>query len=73
MKDLMTKTASAVSGVVLFAMGGVLAGLGFAVVSLLALLALAAVGVALLASHFLAMREASATDADETIDATATA
>ena len=55
MKTLMTKAASAVSGVVLFCLGAAIAGLGLGVVALLAVFALAVAGVALLAAPFVAL------------------
>lgn len=76
MKSLITKTTTTLSGVVLFAFGCVMAGLGLAAISMLALFALATMGIAVLAAPFLAMVQDDKSEADETAetpDATATA
>ena len=52
MNTMINKAASAVSGVALFAIGCVMAGMGLAVVSVLALFALVAVGLAIVAAPF---------------------
>ena len=57
MKSLMTKIASMFSGVALFALGCVMAGLGFAAISTLALFALAALGLGVLAAPFVALAQ----------------
>lgn len=57
MKTLINKAATAVSSVVLFTVGCVMVGLGFAVVGMLAMFALVAVGAALLASPFVQMAQ----------------
>ena len=52
MKTLINKITNAVSGAVLFAAAVAMAGLGFAVVAILAVFAFFAIGVALLAAPF---------------------
>jgi hypothetical protein len=71
MKNLINKATSLMSGAALFAFGVVMAGIGLATISVLALLALTAVGMALLAAPFAAMAQTSEVDADDTLDATA--
>lgn len=56
MTNLMTRIKSAVSNTVLFAAAIVMAGLGFALMGMLALFALITVGVALIAAPFVAQR-----------------
>lgn len=56
MKNLMNRLIAATSKAVLFGIGCVMAGLGFAVLGLLALFALAAFGLALLASPLVIAR-----------------
>lgn len=73
MKPFINKAASLVSGAALFAVGVVMAGLGLAAVSVLALFALCAVGVALLASPLVALAQTRETGADDTVHAEATA
>ena len=73
MNTLINKTTSALSSVVLFACGCVMAGLGLAVVGVLAVFAFAAIGLALLASPFVALAQAPQSETEETINATATA
>jgi hypothetical protein len=68
MKTLINKATSTVSGVVLFAIGCVMAGIGLAAMSFLALFALSAVGLALLASPLIAIAQTGATDADDAED-----
>lgn len=66
MKSFLNNIASSFAGFVLFCVGCAMAGLGLSVVVMLALVALAAMGLALLASPFVAMsapRDA-ASDAD---------
>ena len=57
MKSLLNKVASTVAGVVLFCLGCVMAGLGLSVVALLAMFAMAAAGLAILASPFITLTE----------------
>ncbi len=66
MKPLINKAASTASGVALFAIGCVMAGLGLATMSLLALFALAAVGIALLAAPFVAIAQADKAPENDT-------
>lgn len=74
MKNLFNKAAATLSGLVLFAFGCVMAGLGLATVSLLALFALFAVGLSLLAAPFAAhVQPATEEETDETVEATVTA
>ncbi|MEJ8561603.1 hypothetical protein QTO30_10510 [Yoonia sp. GPGPB17] len=73
MKNLINKTTSILSGVVLFAFGCVMAGLGFAVVGVLALFALAAIGIAILTAPFVAMSRHTNDEMNETAHATAVA
>ncbi len=54
MTTLLNKAASTLSGVVLVCIGGLMAGLGLAVVALMAMFGLAAAGLALLAAPFVA-------------------
>ena len=70
MKPLINKAASLVTGTVLFALSCVMAGLGLAVMSVLALFALSVVGLALLAAPFVASAQNGESD---TADTTATA
>jgi hypothetical protein len=72
MKTLITKAKSIISGGALFACGCVMAGIGLAVMSLLALFALFAVGVALLAAPFVALGRADGLNENDVVD-TATA
>ncbi len=72
MKNLINKLTVATSGAVLFVLGCVMAGLGFAVLGMLALFALATVGIALLASPFLAAKQPQTDDA-EVVDVPETA
>ncbi len=64
MKNLMNTLTAAVSNTVLFAAAIVMAGLGFAVVGTLALFALMAVGVAMIASPFVASARTDDADAE---------
>ena len=73
MKNLINKATSTLSGIVLFAFGCVMAGLGLATVGVLALFALAAVGLSLLAAPFVSQTQPAAEETDETVDATVTA
>ena len=75
MKSLINKALSAVSTIILFAAGCIMAGLGFAVIAALGVFALIAVGVALLASPFAgSMQPASdAPASDAPADTTASA
>lgn len=57
MKDLLNKTTSAIAGVALFCFGCMMAGIGLFVVMLLALFAMAAAGLAILATPFVAMAQ----------------
>lgn len=70
MKNLINKATSLVSGAALFAFGVIMAGMGLATISVLALLALSAVGMALLAAPFAAMAQTSEDDAQNTVNAT---
>lgn len=70
MKNLINKATSHVSGAALFAFRVVMAGIGLATISVLALLALTAVGVALLAAPFATMAQTREADAQDTVDAT---
>ncbi len=54
MKTLLNKTASTLSGAVLFCIGGLMAGIGLTVIVLLAMFGLAAAGLAILAAPFVA-------------------
>lgn len=63
MKSLMTKASNAASSLALLVFGGVLAGLGLAMMGVLALFAFAALGVALIAAPFMALSQTS--DAEE--------
>lgn len=69
MKSLINKATSTLSGIVLFAFGCVMAGLGLAAISMLALFALATMGIAVLAAPFLAMTQTDASVTDEVADA----
>lgn len=71
MKTLINKATSLLSGAAMFAVSIAMAAIGLATISVLALFALAAVGVALLASPFAAMAQERQADAGETLDATA--
>lgn len=71
MKNLVNKATSLVSGAALLAFGVVMAGIGLATISVLALLALPAVGVALLTAPFAAMAQTSEADAGDTLNVTA--
>jgi membrane protein implicated in regulation of membrane protease activity len=65
MTTLIEKLTSAMSSTVLFIAAVIMAGLGFAVIGTLALFALVAIGVAIIASPFLA-RADTQTDTDVT-------
>ena len=54
MTTLLDKAASTLSGVALFCIGALMAGIGLSVVALLAMFGLAAAGLALLAAPFVA-------------------
>lgn len=64
MTNLITKATTALSSVVLFCLGGVVAGLGLGVIALLALFALAIAGIAFLAAPFVALAQPRTADAD---------
>lgn len=71
MTTLITKTTTAVSKIALFAIGCVMAGLGLAMMSMLALFALFTIGLAFLAAPFVAAAQSrSVQDAQTTEDAT---
>ncbi|MEL6681253.1 MAG: hypothetical protein AAFQ09_01250 [Pseudomonadota bacterium] len=57
MKTLITKITTALSGAVLFAAAIAMAGLGFAVIASLTILAFFAIGIALLAAPFVGMAQ----------------
>ncbi len=65
MTTLINKAAATVSGVVLFCIGCVMAGIGLSVVGFLAMFGLAAVGLALLAAPFV---RAAAVDPVEPVE-----
>lgn len=71
MNTLTNKTKSAVSTIALFAIGSVMAVLGFAVMGSLALFAVFAIGLALLAAPFVGMAQQSETVAAQTDEAPA--
>lgn len=73
MNTLLTKAASAISGVALFCVGCLMAGLGLSVVALLALFALAAAGLALLAAPFVALAQPATRDDEAGQDTAAAA
>lgn len=73
MKNLINKATSAVSGVLLFAFGGLMVGLGIATMGMLALFALAALGIAILAAPFVALAQNPQSETDEDADVTVTA
>ncbi|WP_375253746.1 hypothetical protein [Yoonia sp.] len=73
MKTLINKATTALSGVVLFAFGGLMVGLGLATMSLLALFAFAAVGIAILAAPLVAMAQVAPVETDDVTDVTETA
>lgn len=66
MQNLINKTTSTVAGVVLFCVGAAMAGLGLAVVAMLAMFALAVTALALLAAPFVSMAQPAT---DTTVDA----
>jgi hypothetical protein len=68
MNTLITKLTSAISGAVLFAAGCVMAGLGFALVAMLAVFGFVALGVALLATPFLGWSQPHPSDPASTAD-----
>jgi len=68
MKSFLNKAASNVAGVVLFFVGLVLAGLGLTVVALLAFFAMAAAGLAILATPFIPLADLTADDGDRRQD-----
>jgi hypothetical protein len=57
MNNLINKTTTTLSSVILFGIGCVMAGLGLAAISLLAMFALATVGLAFLAAPLIAMTQ----------------
>ncbi len=57
MTALLNKAASTFAGIALFCVGCVMAGLGLSVVALLAVFAMATVGLAILASPFVALAQ----------------
>lgn len=66
MKTLITKATTALATIGLFAIGAVTFGLGFAVVAMLAMFALAVIGLGLIASPFIAIAERNGkVDADD--------
>ena len=71
MKNLTNKATSLLSGAALFAASVVMAGIGLATISILALFALTAVGVALLVSPFVAVAPIGEPHTEETVDAAA--
>ena len=73
MNDLVNKFTSALSGIALFSIGCAMALLGFVLVGILALFAFVSVGLAILASPFVAMARApeDAPVNDETAASTA--
>jgi membrane protein implicated in regulation of membrane protease activity len=64
MTNLINTLTSAISNTVLFTAAVIMAGLGFVFVGTLALFALLAIGVAMIASPFVARAEAASDDTD---------
>ena len=64
MTTLITKTKTALSNAVLFAIAIFMVGLGFAFVGIIALFGLVAVGAAMIGSLFITPAMASTTDAE---------
>lgn len=71
MKTLFTKAKTTAARGVLFAIGCVMAAVGLAAMSFLALLALSAIGLALLAAPFGAMAQTRGAGARDGVDAKA--
>ena len=69
MKKKLNQIASGAAGAVLFLVGCVMAGIGLSVAVLLAMFALAAVGLAILASPFLALAQNAETEEAEEVAA----
>jgi len=67
MKSIFNKTASFAAAAVALVIGGAMAGLGLAMLAVLAMFALAVVGLALLAAPFAQMRERRAHDIEGTL------
>ena len=68
MKSLMNKATTAISGLVMFLVACAMAGLGFALIGMLAFFAIVAVGLALVASPFVATpndEDTAKTDAEQ--------
>ena len=56
MENVINKITTALSSVALFALGGLIAGLGLATIGVLAIFAFFAVGISLLAAPFVTMQ-----------------
>lgn len=69
MKTLINKVTTAISGAVLFAAALAMAGLGFAMIALLAFFAFIAIGVALLAAPFAPAAEPDEAELDAEVTA----
>ena len=68
MKTILAKISSAVAGAVALLLAFAMAGLGFTVLAFLALIALATLGVALLASPFIGAAQPTAADTEDSFN-----